>query len=519
IERQLQRKLDDALDVLRRRLGATLEIRRKQIESMTGQQKRQAEEAFPDYERALGRAHDALVILLSRGSRHVPAHLPVAGALEKLLQPNVNLTEPKAKQDDARRLSEDRAILNEALSLRSGLDEALARRGDYIFDTLLRHSIASFGLGVRSVLAAKLWIDDRPEELPGLVGSIKKGLLGLVWLVRAHWLFAIIYLAICLVVWAIIGGAICRIAALHAARDEKISLKEALKFSLNKFVSFLTAPLIPLVLIVVIGLVTLAGGLVGLIPVVGELLAGVLWFLALLAGFIMALVAIGAAGGLHLMYPTIAVEGSDAFDAISRSYSYVYSRPWRTGWYLLVAIAYGTVCLLFVKVVAFLLLKLAHIAAGLGMNLGGAARLATVGKLDAIWSAPIWGERLFGGFWDVPMRWSEQIAAVLIAIYVFLVVGAVVAFAFSFFFSASTVMYLLLRREVDATDLEDVYVEEAEEEAEAAPPPPEEKPPEEAPKPPEPEGPKPEEPKGEPETRPGEPPAPAGGSQPTGPAQ
>ena len=41
----------------------------------------------------------------------------------------------------------------------------------------------------------------------------------------------------------------------------------------------------------------------------------------------MTLILLGLTGGFNLMYPTIAVEGSDSFDAISRSFSYVYARP------------------------------------------------------------------------------------------------------------------------------------------------------------------------------------------------
>jgi len=38
------------------------------------------------------------------------------------------------------------------------------------------------------------------------------------------------------------------------------------------------------------------------------------------------------------------------------------------------------------------------------------------------------------------------------------------AFAISFYFSANTIIYYLMRREVDATELDDVYVEETEDE-------------------------------------------------------
>ena len=48
---------------------------------------------------------------------------------------------------------------------------------------------------------------------------------------------------------SIFGGAIARIAAVHVARDEKLSVRAALAFSLGKFLSFVSAPLIPLVIV------------------------------------------------------------------------------------------------------------------------------------------------------------------------------------------------------------------------------------------------------------------------------
>src|SRR5207302_8928794 len=117
--------------------------------------------------------------------------------------------------------------------------------------------------------------------------------------------------------------------AVHVAREEKLSIRQALRFSSGKFLSFVFAPVIPLVIILVVGLVVAVGGLLLYVPVVGEILVGIFFFLALAAGFVMTLVALGTFGGLNLMYPTIAVEGSDSFDAISPSFSYVYARPQR----------------------------------------------------------------------------------------------------------------------------------------------------------------------------------------------
>ena len=46
------------------------------------------------------------------------------------------------------------------------------------------------------------------------------------------------------------------------------------------------------------------------------------------------------------------------------------------------------------------------------------------------------------------------------------------AFAISFYFSANTIIYYLMRREVDATELDDVYLEQSEEDFGDTPPPP-----------------------------------------------
>ena len=171
---------------------------------------------------------------------------------------------------------------------------------------------------------------------------------------------------------------------------------------------------------------------------------------------------IGGIGGLGMLYPTIAVEGSDSFDAFSRSYSYVYGRPWRTIFYTLVAAIYGTLCFVFVKLAASLIFYAASAITGKTMNIADAAYAAPLGKLQAIWFNPSFSGPFFGHFYQFPLSLSEKIAGFFIAIWVFLLVGMVVAFAISFFFSGYTMIYLLLRRAVDSTELDEVYVEEFE---------------------------------------------------------
>jgi len=208
------------------------------------------------------------------------------------------------------------------------------------------------------------------------------------------------------------------------------------------------------------------------IPYVGELLGGLLMGLALLGGFMMALVIIGAAGGFGLMWPTIAVEGSDGFDAISRSYSYLFSRPWRTAFYAVVGLVYGSLCYLFARFFVVVVLKVTRLFVGWGAGLFGTYRpgVGSEGatKIDSMWAIPSF-EHLY---WPIPpfgTEHAEAVGAFFVSIWLWLLVGLLCAFLASFFLSGSTIVYYLLRKEVDATDFNDVFVEE-EPETGAGPP-------------------------------------------------
>jgi hypothetical protein len=245
------------------------------------------------------------------------------------------------------------------------------------------------------------------------------------------------------------------------ARDEKISVRQALRFSIGKLLSFVFAPIIPLLIVLGLGLVVSLVALIGNIGYVGPILVGAAFFLALVAGFVMALVMMGTAGGFNLMYPTIAVEGSDSFDAISRSFSYVYARPWRMLFYTAVAIVYGALTYLFVRLFVWLMFILTHAFISLGMM-----RKAEDGRelWDALWPSPASPWKLT---YDIPWAmfdWGQATGAWLLSFWNYLTIAMVGAFAISFYFSANTVIYYLMRHEVDATELDDVFLEQSEEE-------------------------------------------------------
>lgn len=309
-----------------------------------------------------------------------------------------------------------------------------------------------------------------PEAL-GVFAWIYLMAWGAIWLLCTHWVYALIFLGVSLAIWALFGGAIARVAALHAAREEKISAGQAIKFALGKFFSFLTAPLIPLAIILLVGVLMGLGGLLGTFAI-GDVIVGALFFVALALGAMIAFLSIGLVAGLPLMYPTIAVEGSDSFDAISRSFSYVFARPWRYILYVALATVYGAICYTFVRLFAYLAMGATHLFVARGFFGGGlgwnkAPELAdSATKMDLLWTRPTF-DNLAGKMNFAAMNWHETTASFLLHIWVYLLVGLLTAFVLSFLVSSQTVIYYLLRRKVDATDFDDVYIEETEEGEEA----------------------------------------------------
>jgi hypothetical protein len=192
---------------------------------------------------------------------------------------------------------------------------------------------------------------------------------------------------------------------------------------------------------------------------VGELTVGLFLPLALVVAAVVAVIAIGVGGGLGLMFPTIAYEDSDGFDAISHSFSYTYARPWRLGFYVTVAFIYGAICYAFVRFFLFLVLWITYAF----LQLGFVHRNA---KLHAIWPAPRFGEFLTGHP-TTTTAWATSASAWLVHLWILVIVGLMIAFVISFYFSAGTIIYALMRHRVDRVPLNDVYI--AQDEIQAQP--------------------------------------------------
>jgi hypothetical protein len=236
------------------------------------------------------------------------------------------------------------------------------------------------------------------------------------------------------------------------AHGEKPGLIEPLHFAKKNFFSFLFAPLLPVIGIVLCGLCIALFGLVGRIPWgIGNIIIVILMCLTLITGAIIAVLLIGTVAGFNLMFPAVAYDGSDFFDAMARAFGYIKRKPWHMLFYTAAAAAYGAICYTFVRFFFFLLLWSSRwfLRFGLGETEG-------TGKLAAIWPKPTLTN--LAGTPDIATAsWSESLAHFCVHLLILAVVGLLVAFVISFFFSANTIIYSLMRNKVDNTPLDDIY--------------------------------------------------------------
>jgi hypothetical protein len=335
-------------------------------------------------------------------------------------------------------------------------DQASAWRRGYFLDWLLR------------------------DQFPVLVEPLVKFFRPILYLLNPNSgflgsLYFLLVIAWTAVTWAIFGGAIARMAAVEVARNEKISLREALRFVLTRWKSYVFAPFAPPIgLAVCAVLLMVFFGIPNWIPLFAEFWVGILLPLALVLGLGMAIILIGLPGW-PMIHATLGAEGSDSFDALSRCYSYVLQKPWSYIWYALVAIAYGAVVVFFVGLMGSLMVYLAK------WGISQTPLNETFHRDPSYmfrWTPTSfeWRALLLQGApeptGNAPTDWNawNYVGPFCVAIWLGLVFLMVVGFGYSYFWSMSTIVYLMMRRKVDDTELDEVYLEEEEpEESYSAP--------------------------------------------------
>jgi hypothetical protein len=240
-----------------------------------------------------------------------------------------------------------------------------------------------------------------------------------------------------LATWSFFGAAICRIASVQLATNERISWAAALQHALSKYFSYVAAPLIPLAGIAIAMLPVFVVGLIMLLGGLGVLLAAISWPIMLVAGLVMTILLLGLLFGWPLMWGTISTEATDSFDALSRSYAYVFQRPVHYLFYALVASIFGWLGWLVVQNFASGIIWMTYWAASWGATDAHVNAVMPGGNIEGIGYAGAWLIRLWAGC-------VKMLA---------------VGYLFSYFWTASVAIYFLLRRTVDATEMDEVFLD------------------------------------------------------------
>ena len=312
-------------------------------------------------------------------------------------------------------------------------------------------------------------------------------------------------------VWAFCGGIITRLAAIQLANKGPVTFMQAVRFVAKRYLSYLGAPLVPLAIIAAVVVGLFFYGLLALIPFVGDIvLLGIGLPAVIVGGAIMTVFLVGLVG-YPMMYTTLSVEGdqSDTFDALSRSVNYVYQAPWHYLWNWFVAVMYGAAVTLFVLFFASVSVYVGKWAVGLTASLLWQERKPEYLFIYAPESFG-WKELLtkdspyeVRGEWTGMDRdgketndpskairqvmvhkpvnpdayaanknefwWYNSWGAGIVCFWLTLAFLMMLGFSYSFFWSAATMIYFLMRKKVDEAELDEVF-EDEEPEAPLAPP-------------------------------------------------
>ncbi len=219
-------------------------------------------------------------------------------------------------------------------------------------------------------------------------------------------------------VWAVFGGALCRMMAVRFGRDESVSLRAALRFSLRNWQSYVYCPLLPMLGVGVFALLAASvGGLERWLDVSNGIVLTFFGFVPILCAMVMAFLLALTGLSWPLMTAAISTEGSDGFDGLSRAFGYVMNRFW------------------------FLLLMAWLTAFGISFF--------ALTVVEYFFDAVVWLAD-----WSVGPALQSDGGAVWLHVLNIVCLGVVV----SLFWSATTVIYFLLRQSDDGTPLDQVYI-------------------------------------------------------------
>lgn len=275
-----------------------------------------------------------------------------------------------------------------------------------------------------------------------------------------------------MLVWSFMGVGITRVCLLRLTRDERAGLDDAFEFSVGNFITALLAISLPMLAVLLLCIPTFFLGLL-LDFDFGTLVVGALWFVVLGISTVMAILLLGLLFGWPLMISSVACEGQNSFDAMTRAFAYTFQRPLNYFMYMLVAVLFGGFCWLIAFQVTEGIVDLGYWSTSWGANRISANRIELVeygipasGAFSKRESAAVIagdtqaGTNLGGSEASVTSVESGtlQMGRTFIGFWNGLIRTVCVAFIYGLFWCMASAIYLLLRKDVDDTEIDEIHV-------------------------------------------------------------
>ena len=275
-----------------------------------------------------------------------------------------------------------------------------------------------------------------------------------------------------ILVWSYIGVGIVRISLLRMTRDERAGLDDAFQFANEKSLTAMLAVAMPLLTVLVLCLPTfLIGLLMGFD--FGAWIVGMFWFVVLALSAVMGVLLMGLMFGWPLIVASVAAEGQNAFDAMTRAYAYTFQRPIHYLFYAIIAILFGGFCWIVASQLTEGVVNLSYWSTSWGANRTAVNRIDYIRDKefnplgDSLTIEPRLGADLAATPEPnqvTPNVESESNSTMLdsarwwIGFWTGCAKTIAAAFLYGLFWCMAGAIYLLLRHDVDETEMDEIFV-------------------------------------------------------------
>ncbi|MBX3416372.1 MAG: hypothetical protein KF851_02120 [Pirellulaceae bacterium] len=260
-------------------------------------------------------------------------------------------------------------------------------------------------------------------------------------------------------IWSFSGCCISRYAVVRMARDESLGIDQVWSFGCKRWVNCVLALGACFLVVAAFCIPCFFIGLL-LTGDVSSVIGSMLWFIVAVCGTVIAVALVGLLFAWPLMIGSVATEDQNALDAVTRAYAYLYQKPFNYALYALVAVLFGGFCWLIVATIAQTAINSAFWGASWGANLGGEQRIDSYKRFGEAEQQIARGAETVaiaeaGQARSATLEFSTRV----IRFWNGMISTLAVSVLYGLFWCQASAVYLLLRYDVDETEMDEVYLE------------------------------------------------------------